>query len=345
MSHEQTDEKEPDIIAGMDEAMGLADEPADEPAEAPETDEAPEAPEGESDEAQPSDKPDDEPGDKPAEKDEAAEKEISDLGLKEKAAQRFRDLTGEIKALAPIKEALESAGIKDVAELPKLVEKAKASDEIIGMVMETGASAEQYGKSLDYLGIVNKAMKGDAKAGEQAWAALMGEVQSLASLLGKELPGVHDPLDAHADLKAQVDNGDMTRAAAMEVAKARESSKRAEQTQQATQQQQQHAQAVQQGEAAIAQLDQQYMAADPQYKHRRGALSRQVAYIKQNLPPNQWAAATQAAYESIKLLPVAEAPKKPPPGPVRPGPKPAANLQPEFDDPYKALDAGIASAA
>ena len=250
--------------------------------------------------------------------DAEAEAEIAALGLKERSAARFRELTGEIKELAPLRDALKTAGIEDVAELPKLVERAKVADDLVGMVMETGASSEQYGMTLDYLALANKASKGDRKAAEQAFAMMQSEMQVWARMLGKDLPGIHDPLAEHADLQAAVAAGDLTKEYAAELAAQRGQAVVQQHTQAQHQQQAAAQHAQEQGLRQLVAFDQQ-MTADPAYQAKRPMLNAMVANIRATLPPAQWLVATQQAYASIPDVPTpAPAPRPAPAAPARP---------------------------
>lgn len=271
------------------------------------------------------------------------EDEIASLSLKDKAASRFRELTAEVKELAPLREQLKAAGIEKVEDLPRIAQRAKDADELIGMVQETGASPEQYGAALDYLRLINAGTRGDIKAAEQAYEIMSKEVAALGQLLGREIPGIHDPLAQHADLLAAIDNGDITRQHALEIVQARTQrtvrSRADEQTQAQTKQQQ----VVDTARNGLIAFDQQAAGSDPQYAAKRPILNGIVATIRETLPPEQWLAATQRAYAAIQLpaAPVAPpAPRLPSPGPVRAsGPRPA--MTPTFTSPEEALDYGI----
>ncbi len=317
------------------------DEPAADPPEGEEA-EAGEQPDEPGDDAEPKkskdDKPEakqDDPGKAP-EQDAETEAEIASLGLKEKSAARFREMASEIKQLAPIREQLKAAGVEDVAELPKVIERAKAADDLIGMVTETGATPDQYGMSLDYLKLANAASRGDMKAAEQALELVMAEAATWAKALGRELPGVHDPLAGHDDLAEAVENGDMDRKHAVELAAARERAQAIQQHQQQTSQQQQAEVAQQQARQQLVQWDQQ-MAQDPSYQAKRPMLDAMVRNIRATLPPDQWLAATQQAYASIPDVAPPQ-PREPAPSPVRAS-GPRGGLAPKkFDSVEDALD-------
>jgi hypothetical protein len=148
-------------------------------------------------------------------------------------------------------------------------------------------------------------------------------------------------------LAAAIENGDMTRAAALEVAQARTTANAIAQRQQVTEQQTQaqHAQqqAIDNGVAAL-QAWEAPRKADPAYLALRPALNAKVAEIRQKYPPSLWAEATDLAYQALaaQAKPAAP-PAKPVPGPVRAGgPRPV--MVPTTDDPYEATMQGIMSA-
>ena len=291
-------------------------------------------------------KPDAKPDDKPAERDEAVEKEIKDLGLKGRTEERFRELTGQVKELAPIREALDKAGIKDVAQLPQIIQSARERDEFISMVQETGATPEQYGQSLDYLGLITRAANGDMDAAKQAYEVISKEQAALAQVLGIEVPGVHDPLAEHKDLQADVENGDLSRERALEIARSRAQQATGQRVQQQRNQQQEQTRAQQQAEQQGIVALQQWEAgklSDPAYAAIRPALDTEVAKIRQKLPPGQWVQATEYACRALMAEAAARKPK-PPVAPLRPGPTRPVLDKAEFDDPVEAMMAGIQAA-
>lgn len=308
-----------DALAAMDEALAEGDDEQDEaPAVEPE--------------AEPEQEPEQEAEPERAEAPEKdVEAEISDLKLGERSAARFREMSGEIREL---RSALEQAGVKDVAELPAMLEKAKTADDLVAMVMETGATAEQYGQTLDYLRLVNGALAGDREATEKAFAVVEKEYKALAQALGRKVDGV-DPLEGYDDLREKVEDGYLSEDDALEIARARAQQAALQTQQQTVQQQTQQQQAVEQGRNALAAWDQQMLQADPSYASKRDALSAQVAVIRAQLPPDRWLQATQQLYATLPNLQPA-VPAKPAPGPVRPRATPA--LRRDFETPEEAME-------
>ncbi|HHA2501869.1 TPA: hypothetical protein ACOENT_000039 [Stenotrophomonas maltophilia] len=279
------------------------------------------------------------------------EAEITALGLREKSAERFRTLACEVKELAPIRDALKAAGIEDVASLPDLVQRSKVGEDMVQMVLATGMNSDQYGMLLDYGGLIAKATNGDMKAAADAFDMITKEIAPLAKLLGREVPGFHDPLANHQDLRAEVEAGDLPRGRAVEIAGQRD---RAAYTgsveRQRTESQQAVEQARQDAFDGLQAYDAEMKATDPSYLAKREVLQGHVKAIMATYPPREWERRTAIAYASIRLpeqsmSPAAPAaPAQPRPGPMRPGgPRPAMDPV-AFDDPMAALDYGIQKA-
>ncbi|MGR0016006.1 hypothetical protein [Stenotrophomonas maltophilia] len=279
------------------------------------------------------------------------EAEITALGLKEKSAERFRGMAAEIKELAPLREAMKAAGIEDVARLPELVQRSKVGEDMVQMVVETGASPEQYGMALDYLGLIGKAQQGDLVAAEKAYEVMGKEYAALAKMLGKEAPGIHDPLANHQDLRAEVEAGDLPRARAVEIAGQRDREAYTGSVErQRTETQQAMTQAQKDAYDGLQAYDAEMTATDPSYLAKRDILQVHVNRIMATYPPREWERRTAIAYASIKLpeqpmTPAAPAaPAQPRPGPMRPsGPRPAMDPT-TFASPMDALEYGIQQA-
>ncbi|KAK6696890.1 hypothetical protein SNK04_014450 [Fusarium graminearum] len=183
--------------------------------------------------------------------DAETEAEIASLGLKDKTAERFRTLASEVKELAPIRDALKAAGIEDVAKLPDVVRRAEAGDFLFDEISKTGTSPEQA-----------------LAAAEKAYEVMGKEYAALAKMLGKEAPGIHDPLAAHADLRAEVEAGDLPRARAIEIAGQRD---RAEYTGTVQRHQQERSRPPRRRRSVE----------DPAYEAKRPALNEAVRQIRE----------------------------------------------------------------
>lgn len=269
---EATDEDEAAEGDDKPEVKGEADEPEGEPA-------------GESKE----------PGKEP-EKDEAAkqaeavEKEITELGLKEKTAERFREL----------------AKRPSDAEVAPLRERSAKADEWERVVMETGATPEQFGATINYTALAVRANNGDIEAAKAALQATKDEYAHWSKMLGMEGPGI-DPLAEHPDLAKEVEDGDLTRARALEIVQQRSTLRVASQaTERQTREQQAeaaHGQAVQQAITQLGQLNATLKASDPQFVQKLALMKPTLELIRNNLPPQKWVGAIQQAYAQLPAIP------------------------------------------
>ena len=277
--------------------------------------------------------------------------------LKGRTKERFEALSGEVRQY---REALDKAGIKDVAELAQIQERAARAEDFTAMVMDTGADGQQFSQALDYLTLVNQATRsGNAASAKKALDMLVPAVQALTAISGMDIEVLFgqaaDPLAAHEDLAKAVDQGDMTRKAALEVVAARTQLASRQQAEQQAAEAQQSQQAQQQGIQWLQQFDAQ-MAADPTYAGKRPILHALVTNIRQTLPPAQWPDAVRRAYASIP----AQAPAAPPAAPAGTVPNAprvkmgtvaqpgsggtGASMVQQFTDPMQALEAGLAAA-
>lgn len=274
----------------------------------------------------------------------ATEKEIGELGLKGKAAERFQSMANEIRELAPLKEALEKAGIKDVAELPQVVQRAQQGAELFQQIQQAGVNPEQYGMLLDYGSAITRAMAGDVKAAEACWTMMQSEMAAVARMLGKEVPGIHDPLAEHPDLKQLVEDEEMPRDKALETARLRNTTAASEARRQAdssrqSQEAQQQA-AVSQATADLDTLGRELAAIDPHYAAKAPVLLAQLRALMDDLPADKWVAKARQLYATIPAP--APAPAPAPPAKVMPGPMRGSALHqhvmPQTDDPAEAME-------
>jgi len=345
-----------EALAAMDEGIAAAE---DAPAEAPQPEgeaqpeQQPEGGEAQQPEATPPADPNAQvPGDAANPKPDDTEAEIAALGLKEKSAERFRAMAGEIKELAPLRDELARIGIKDVSGVSQLVAQADAGMRMVEMVRETGTSAEQYGEVMDYMALQNQALRtGDPAIAKQAIERLRPALEGLAKIAGEEVPG-YNPLAAYPDLQADVESGDLSEKRAKEIAAQRDREQHmgnVRQAQQQTERQREEAQRQQEqayaaGEQSLNALEQR-LATNPHFAAKRPQLVEAVRQIVQQHPPSQWASEAAIAYAAIAVAaPQApQQPAKPMPGPVRGGSH-RLPLTPETDDPLKALEFGIEAA-
>ena len=180
--------------------------------------------------------------------------------------------------------------------------------ELVDNITATGANPQQYGQTLDYLGLVNSK---DPKKLEAALAMAQNEVAAIAQMLGRSVPGV-DFLQNFPDLKAAVAANQISEDYAHQLAAARaqqvhhEDVARAEQS--ANTQRMQAEQRTQAARAALTALGNQLQASDPHYVAKKNALVPILQPIFKTLPPEQWVSAFQNAYARFQYAPPAPKP-------------------------------------
>lgn len=255
----------------------------------------------------------------------------------------------EIKAFAPIKAVLDKAGIKDAATfeqaMPQLVQRSQDFEDLVGMVSETGATPEMYSGMLDYMADAVKGGNGDVEAAQRSYDRTLKELAVWAKVLGREVPGVVDPLQGYGDLQRDVESGALARSRALEIVQQRNATAlyrgRVQRDDDAAAQ----ANAQAEGRNALNQLEAQLRTQDPDYPRKRDFLLPAVRAIVAKYPPEQWAQAAQAAYAQIPALPPVVAPAapiRPTPGPVHGGAR--MNVAAIPKNPMEALEMGIAAA-
>jgi hypothetical protein len=154
---------------------------------------------------------------KPA--DAELEKEITGHGLKGKAAERFREMAGEIKTTRPMMEVLGRVNVKDAQQLDALLRDASVGLGYEKMIMDAKAAPEQLKGAMQIIGAMNT---GKPELQIQAAQAMLNEARAVLERHGIEIAGVTaDPLDKHSDLKQAVEAMDITREHALELAKLR----------------------------------------------------------------------------------------------------------------------------
>jgi len=219
--------------------------------------------------------------------------EVKQLGLKERAAERFQELHTQAR------DARER-----VSQWETTVE-------------STGATPQQFGETLRYLADVNS---GDPQRMAAAYDRMQGELQWLGKQLGREAPGF-DPLSAHADLAGRVTSGDITRDVALELAQHRQQGQLQQTHSQQQYDRQQQDVAFQQGLASVQQLGAQLRAGDAQFDQKLALLAPSIELIQRTLPPAQWPQEIHRAYLSLPAIaaPAAAAPAaRAAPNPIRP---------------------------
>ncbi len=190
-----------------------------------------------------------------------------------------------------------------------------------------GVSPEQYGETLTYLGLFNRAMSGDVKAGEEALQVIAEHAERLATFLGKDL-NLGDPLAKHADLKDAVQKGQITLQHARELARHRNQgafrgqiTEQARQTQQTTQQQQQ---VLLKARGELTALESTLRSQDPNYEAKKAILVPMLQKVFPAVSPAEWPQRFRDAYQALpNSLLAPRRPAVPKNQPLRGGKQPA----------------------
>lgn len=232
----------------------------------------------------------------------------------------------------------------------KLEAVARDRDDLVGAIIETKATPTQYGQALEYLKLVNSPNRADR---EQALSFMQQEVAALARMLGKPVPGVN-MLEGHQDLIDEVSTGRLSPERAQEIAAARAGARFQAQESQArsmqTRQQQQQEAERNAGVRALNELGARLKATDAaNYEAKRKILVNSLKPVFAKIPPSEWAATFQRAYDNLPTL--TTPPPPPPPTPsVKPtntplrASNPAGSAAPAPKSLAEAIDFGISQA-
>jgi len=247
------------------------------------------------------------------------DKAVKDLGLKGRAEQRFRDLSGQVRDLS---QKLEAVGgeeaIKTITELggkeglQRTIEDAKAQHQWDQHMAQVGCTPQQFGEAMGYLKAINS---DDPAVLRQARDNLLKEVGLLDERLGEKTER-HNPLEKHPDLKSKVQRGEMDEEDALEIVRLRGQTQTAEQRQKTQIQQQQEQQAQMQGQQDLATLGGELRHRDGEqtFAAKMRVISPVLDKALPHLPPAQWKQYAADLYASVEL------PK--PPQPPRVGKSP-----------------------
>lgn len=261
----------------------------------------------------------------------AIDKELKDRKIKDKdTAERFRSLANDSRELKDIKRTL-----------PELQAKAAQQDRMLEILNDTGATNDQMGTAFKYLKAINS---NDPKQLNEAFEFMSKEAAALGKALGREV-GAVDPLESHADLLKAIEDGDMTRKYALEIAANRGQGK-INDTRTAAEKQESDriAELKTSSDNAMAQLgqfEQQTKAIDPDWNYKLNAMGPTIEIMKANVHPSKWAAEFKRAYALIPASPKA-APKPAAQQPIRPSGTSGLTHVPK--DPMEAFRLGAAQA-
>lgn len=252
----------------------------------------------------------------------SVEDEIKDLGItNERTQKRFRELS------------------ERASEVESLRGRADKVTDWEQTIQSTGTTPQQFGATLLYLTDINS---GDPVRMNRAYETMEAELKFLGEKLGREAPGF-DPLAAHPDLAEKVKTGDLDRAAAVELVQHRQRGVLQTEQQQNQQRVSQSKQEEDKGLQAVHELGQRLKQSDPQFMQKFDFLLPTVEIIQNTMPPAQWAAAIQLAYQRLPPIPAAApAVAARPNNPARASAAPAVPATPK--NPADAFSFGVAEA-
>lgn len=211
---------------------------------------------------------------------------VAELGLKGKAESRFREMAGTIKSQAQ--------------ELEPLRTEAARAREWEDVVMSSTATPEQFSEAMNAIRALNS---GDPQAMSAAFDSMLGAVQALGQKLGREVPGLVDPLAGHADLQQAVNEGAVDRRYALELAQQRAHAARLQERGDRIGQQQAEQQATAQAMQGVNALNDRLKAEDPDFARKLPYLQPALDAIRASVPPQHWPQAIETAYRRLPALP------------------------------------------
>jgi hypothetical protein len=226
-----------------------------------------------------------------ADDDKQLDSEIKGLGLKGKAEARFREMSTTIREHAPLIEPLAKLGVKSPQQLDEVVQAAARGMEFEQAFTRYSVTPDQFGSALGVIGAMNS---GDPKLLNAAFDALLPQIIEIGKKIGREVPGLSDALEEHADLKAAVDEMRIERSAALEIARGRATEKRlADQSARVNEQAQQTQEMTRTQQAAmqeINELNDELAKSDPNFQQKLAMLvdSGVLSLIKDKFPPSKW---------------------------------------------------------
>lgn len=228
-------------------------------------------------------------------------------------SDEFGELPKDVKA--ETRERFETMRSKYDA-LHTQFEQAQAENhEWVQTIQSTGATPQQFGETLQFLSDLNS---GSVEGLQRAYDVLQENLKIVAQAIGREAPGA-DPLAAHPDLLQQVQDHDITREAALELAQHRAQQRLTQAVNQTQRETHTVTQARQTALSEVRALGEQLRANDPHAPMKLKAIESIVERVIQRLPPAEWAGAIRDAYDAVPA-PAAAAPVAPAvaPTPLRP---------------------------
>lgn len=267
----------------------------------------------------------------------AAELELSPeekRHLNSKTQARFGELVTTLKTHETT-IARQAEDIKGLSE---------ARDAIMSVLEETHTTQEQLASYLEFNALLQSDQSADL---ERALSLIEQQRTALYEALGREPQGGDvDLLKDFPDLRGQVEEEEITRQAAIEIAQARRERSAREQAstrqreQQSTQQQsrQQLQEQAKAAQTAIAKWADGLAASDLDYKAKEDKLLTKVDDVMKKYPPHLWLSTLQMMYEGIEVQKAPAAPDRGQrplrPSGARPGTKEPGNM-------FEAISTGL----
>lgn len=283
-----------------------------------------------------------EPDDAAAKPDPAATKP-DDAPADDAAPKRPSDEFGELPkdAKADTRERFEKLKTSYDAMAVERDEARQVAQQWQEMIASTGATAEQFGSSLQYLSLVNA---GTPEGLQQAYDLLSGELASLGKLIGREVPGAYDPLDEFPDLKQRVGDHLIDRADALEIAQAKKTLALSEANTRRTTQQSDDQADLQARLSEVQSFGEQMRASDPLANAKLQAIAPIVKRVVANLPRGEWMGAIREAYAAAVVAPpVQDAPPAVPGTTLRNTSTPGAGASKSPGSALEAMEAALAA--
>lgn len=228
----------------------------------------------------------------------------------------------------------------------------KKSEDIWGAIADTGTNPDQFADIMDALTQINS----DDVAERRKGIAFMRKFADDAGVALGDTPSGKDPLEGHQDLIDAVEDGDMKRELAIELATKRNREKAetkltTERSQQ-TAEQREHAAAVKTAKADLNALGAKLLKANPAlFRLKAQAVADAFVEVRDSIHPSKWAAKYEAIYNKLKIdVPPADTRERAPRGtgnsnPQRPGQPANGGGGREVKSLAEAVDFGIAQAA
>ena len=225
--------------------------------------------------------------DKPADDTKPSDEFKLPEGSNEKTKERFETLKSKFDEVHTELDTTK-------ADLQEHVQRSEAWADTI---KSTGTNPDQFGMMMQYATDVNSGTK---EGLERAYNTMQAEMEVLGKALGKEAPGF-DPLDAHPDLKAEFDDGAISRERALEIAGARAAENVAAAATTVTAQTEQHATAArEQALKGLTDVGNMIRDFDPHYDAKKDQLiAITQTVVQQEKDSSKWPALITAEYKKI----------------------------------------------